>query len=41
MNKNNPFLSSIFAQTSWRRLLYVLILLAILWLGVIWAVNLP
>jgi hypothetical protein len=37
----DPFISSLIAQTSSRRLLGVLGILAALWLAIIWAVSLP
>lgn len=41
MAHRDPFMSSLIAQTSLRRLLGVLGILAVLWLAIIWAVSLP
>ncbi|MDJ0931193.1 hypothetical protein [Breoghania sp.] len=36
-----PFRSTVIAQPAWRRLIAVLVILAALWLAILWAVALP
>lgn len=41
MIKRDPFRNSLLALPAWRRLLWVVGILAALWLAIFWAVSLP